>query len=259
MSATFPDVTTRFALLGAPPHDPANKGPFYSPIFRAHNETGDAIATLNAGDNGLYVGGGTINLAFGNQMGADADLFLSLHQAALKNARAGNHFVTIFDDGPAKLISVHLSPDDAGSGGCPAETVFLDVFADNRWPKQNAANAIMIYAVPPDGTGHALPVYKTDDDFLNAVERTAESSVRALADYNLRLVPADTTKSLKAVPVLRTCLFSGGQFRPQNVKKDDVAGRIFNGFAKALKATNGGGITLIEFESANAEFASVGH
>jgi hypothetical protein len=259
MPATFQGLLTRVALLGPAPHDPNDKPPFYSPIFRSSHETGDAIATLNAGDNGLYVGGGTINLAFGKQIGADAALFSNIHGDALASARTGKSLVTTFTKpDPLSLVSVHLAAGDAGSGDCPAEKVFLDVFGDQRWPKNNPLNAIMVYVVPPDGTGYHLPVYKDDTAFLAAVERTAENAVLALADYNLRLVPADSTGLLKPVPVLRTCLFSGGQFCPAKVKSGEVAARIFNGFATGLKATNCGGIDLVEFESANGEFASVG-
>ncbi len=258
MSSTFPGLSTRYTLLGTVPHNNSDTGPFFSPIFRDHMEAGDPIATVNAGDNGLYVGGGTINLAFSKQIGADSSQFQALHQEALKNARAGSQFVTAFaGGGPVKLIAVHLAPDDAGSGACPAETVFLDVFSDQHWPKQNPANSIMIYVVPPDGSGGNVPSYKTADDFLSAVERSAASCLRALAEYNQRLVPADLTNTLKPVPVLRTCLFSGGQFRAPNVKKEDVASRIFAGFSAALRTANGGGISLVEFESANGEFAVV--
>jgi len=250
----FDGTQVAYAFLGASP------GSQFSPIFRAHGDTGPAIATVNAGDNGLYVGGGTINLSFATQIGDGADDFTAAHQAALDAARKGTKVMP----GPAAggalaLITTALSGADTGADPCPGETVFLDVFAENKWPKGNAANAAMLYVVPPYG-GDAMyradhpPAYADDAAFLEGVKRAAAACVTLLADYNLHQIAAHPALKLKRITVLRTCLFSGGQYRPASLRPEAVARAIHEGFGASLKA-EAGGITLVEYEDAEGHFA----
>ena len=41
---------------------PASPGGKFAPIYRHLNDPGDNLVSVNAGDNGLYVGGGTIKI-----------------------------------------------------------------------------------------------------------------------------------------------------------------------------------------------------
>ena len=71
-------------------------------------------------------------------------------------------------------------------------------------------------------------------------------------------MPGSPALGLAPIPVLRTCLLSGGQFRPKSVAVDAVAKAIFAGFADAItKAGAASGIMLIEFENGGGEFAAI--
>lgn len=256
----FPGTTVPYSLLGAAP-----QGKF-SAIFLSRGETSGNLASVNAGDNGLYVGGGTINLHFAGILGTpDANAFQAIHAKALIDARAGASITTSFPAGcPVRLVYVLLAAKDSGSVICPAETVFLDIFADGHEPNGEPANCAMVYAVPPcgatlpDGSPDLSrpPAYTSAAAFLAAVEATASNCVRAVAAYNNDLIGKHPQLGLKPLQVLRTCLFSGNQFRLAGVTPPEVADAIFKGFATQLALTPSA-LKLVEFESARREFSSL--
>jgi hypothetical protein len=256
----FPGTTVPYSLLGPSPHGK------FSAIFLSRGEAGGNLASVNAGDNGLYVGGGTINLHFAGILGSpDADAFQAIHVKALADARAGANVTTSFSaTSPVRLVFVLLASKDPGKGICPAETVFLDVFADGHEPNGEPANCAMVYAVPPcgatlpDGSPDLSrpPVYTTAPAFLAAVEATASNCVKAVATYNNDLIGKYPQLGLKPLQALRTCLFSGNQFRLAGVTPSEVADAIFKGFAAEL-ARSPSTLRLIEFESARKEFSSL--
>ncbi len=250
----LPNTTVEIVLLG-----PARPGASYSAIFRSRGDSGGTLASVDAGDNGLYVGGGTINAAFKAQIGPDADRYQKIHEDALASARAGEPVSTGYSsDSPVRLVSVVLSSTDPGTGICPAETVFLDIFAKGRSPNGEPGNYALVYAVPPDGNSGHTPTYANAAEFLGAVTRTAANCVAVIADYNARLIAVHPELGLELVTVLRTCLFSGGAFRPASLAPSDVAKAIYAGFASALVAVGkAGGIDCVELESANGEFAAI--
>ncbi len=249
----FSKSNTPYALL------PASSSGF-SPLVRDKGESGGNLATIDAGDNGLYVGGGGINLAFGALIGSpDAGLIGSAHATALANARKGTLVTTGFGAGqPVTLISVVLAASDPGSGYCRAETVFLDIFAAGHEPKGEPSNVALVYAVPPCGAmppdTTRPPNFTSDADFLAAVKSTAVNCVRAVADYNANIVAAYPALNLKPVDVLRTCLFSAAIFARPGVGADAVAHAIFDGFSDELATSKGAGLSLVEFENGGGGF-----
>ena len=247
----LPGTTTAYTLLG-----PAHGSP-YSPIFRTKGDPGGNLASLDAGDPRLYVGGGTINRSFAEEIGAGSDDFQQIHYHALKAAQAGTFVTQGFAAGqPVRFVSVRLPDTTAPTAAFPAETAFLDIFAADAAPAGEATNYALLYVVPPNGTVAAC--YPTAADFLAAVTRTAFNAAQLLADYNAGLASFDPALGLAPIPVLRTCLLSGGIFRPQSVAVDTVAKAIFEGFTDAIaKAGTASGITLIEFESGGGEFAAI--
>jgi hypothetical protein len=251
MHKTLPGTTTAYTLLG-PAH-----GSSYSPIFRRKGDPGGNLASLDAGDPGLYVGGGTINLSFANAIGASAAAFQQIHGDALTAAQAGTFVTQSFAVGqPVRFVSARLPDAAAPAAAFPAETAFLDLFAAGAEPAGEATNHALLYVVPPNGK--VTTCYPTDADFLAAVTRTAFNAAQLLADYNTGLATFDPALGLAPIPVLRTCLLSGGQFRPQSVAVDAVAKAIFAGFTDAIaKAGSASGITLIEFENGGGEFAVI--
>ena len=231
---------------------PASPGGKFAPIYRHLNDPGDNLVSVNAGDNGLYVGGGTINLAFSTQV-ADPAAYTAIHTTALTQARAGT-FVsnTYAATDPVRLVSVILPPTDqpSASGG-PAETLFLDIFTAGMTPHNEPSNYAMLYLVPPYGPGYA-----SDQDFLDAVTRSAVNIINALAHYNSTLVPANA--GLAAIPVLRNCLYSSSGYKRPTVSRDAVALAVYTGFDTQLLATGAtSGIAMIEFENGAGEFDAV--
>jgi hypothetical protein len=235
-----------YRLLAASPGKP------FSPIYRQQNETGGNLVSVNAGDNGLYVGGGTINLAFSKQA-ADPGAYTAIHTHALTQARAGifvnsNYAAT----DPVRLVSVLLPPTDqpSASGGT-AETVFLDIFSAGMTPHHAPSNYAMLYLVPPFGPGYA-----SDQDFLDAVTRSAVNIITLIAGYNATLVPAHA--GLQSIPVLRTCLYSSSGYKRATVTRDQVALAVYGGFnTQLLAAGAASGIQMVEFENGAGEFSAV--
>ncbi len=231
---------------------PASPGKPFSPIYRQLHDPGDDLVSVNAGDNGLYVGGGTINLAFSKQV-PDPGAYTALHTHALAQARAGtfvNNNYTASD--PVRLVSVILPPTDQPNvSGGSAETVFLDIFTDGMTPHNEPTNYAMLYLVPPYGPGYA-----SDQAFLDAVTRSAVNIINVVAHYNATLVPANA--GLSAIPVLRTCLYSSSGYKRTSVTRDAVALAVYAGFDAQLLATGASsGIQMVEFENGAGEFSAV--
>ena len=239
-----------YTLLG--PGPPSNR---FSEILRlaASARPESRMASVNAGDPQLYVGGGTINLAFQGQVPQPGD-YARIHEEALNAARHGKATHTQFPpDAPVRLVQVTRSEDDPKDGGVGAGTVFLDVFAAGKSPHQVVENHAMAYVVPPNG--RLIP---DRHDFLDGVARTATNLVASLATYNAAVTAG--TKSayhgLEAITDLRTCLFSGGQFRHPETSVEDVARTIAMALDQALAASPSG-LHLVEFESGQGEFSVV--
>ena len=231
---------------------PVSPGGKFAPIYRHLNDPGDNLVSVNAGDNGLYVGGGTINLAFSKQV-ADSAAYTAIHTNALAQARSGTFVSNNYAaTDPVRLVSVILPPTDQPSvSGGSAETVFLDVFTDGMTPHNEPSNYAMLYLVPPYGPGYA-----SDQDFLDAVTRSAVNIINVLAHYNATLVPANA--GLNAIPVLRTCLYSSSGYKRPTVTRDAVALAVYSGFdTQLLAAGTASGIQMVEFENGAGEFDAV--
>lgn len=208
------------------------------------------MASLNAGDPGLYVGGGTINLAFSGEI-AQPEEYTLIHKQALMAARMGRPVRGGFaSTSPVRLVQVTRSDSDPARGPVGAGTVFLDVFASP--PHGVAENVAMLYLVPPNGAD-----YPQAADFLAAVNAAARMVIAALATYNAA-VSAGAASYAGCPPItdLRSCLFSGGQFRHPRASVDDVARTIAQGFDEAA-GNRTTGLALIEFESGTGEFSAL--
>jgi hypothetical protein len=129
--------------------------------------------------------------------------------------------------------------------------VFLDIFTAAMTPHNEPSNYAMLYLVPPFGPGYA-----SDQDFLDAVTRSAVNIITVLAHYNTTLVPANT--GLNAIPVLRTCLYSSSGYKRATVTRDAVALALYSGFDTQLLVTGtSSGIQGVEFENGAGEFDAV--
>jgi hypothetical protein len=123
--------------------------------------------------------------------------------------------------------------------------VFVDVFKDHLRPYEVAANYAMIYVVPPMGD-----LYSSPNEFLNAIEATAENIIRAVMNYNQNYTGAKSPNGLelKTINTIRVCLFSGGYFNTFHVTHNQIASYIYHGLASGLHSRNTS-IRRIQFEN----------
>lgn len=263
MAKTFLGTTIPYTLLGPSP------GTTYTPLYRANGETGAALASVNAGNPALFVGGGGINAAFAGLIQAACPAFSAnpaalqsyfnaIHPAAVAAAQKGQPVTVLSDPArPVRLISVVLpATPPVAKAQANTEAALLDIFTPGLCPHANPRNAAMLYLVPPDGNNRAA--YPTAATFLAAVGRTAQNGVAVLADYNAKQIAAHPALALAPIPVLRMCLISGSIFRPSGVPVALIATAIFDGLARGLVAAGAaGGITLVEFENGDGGFAAL--
>ncbi len=257
--ATFPGTQTSWTLLG-----PSAPGKHFSAIYRSNGAPGGSLASVNAGNDGLGLGGGGINKTFGDLFGPVANGFFNPHQSAYQaavTAGAKTAVISHFDAGaPVQLVSVLLANGQGPTGAYPQdEAALLDILTAAVRPHNEPSNYAMIYAVPPDGRN---PPYATDKIWLDSITRTAGNIVTVLADYNANQVAAHP--GLAAIPVLRMCMIGGKIFRPPDMAGKDpapIAAAIYAGITNVLvaleKASVAHGITMVEFESGDHEFASL--
>lgn len=148
---------------------------------------------------------------------------------------------------PDSPVQFSLIQKPAGDSACIDYDgiVFIDVFKDHLRPYEVDANYAMIYVVPPMGD-----LYSTPNDFLNAIEATAENIIRAVMNYNQNYAGANKPNALelKAINTIRICLFSGGYFNTFHVSHNQIATYIFHGLASGLHSRNTS-IRLIQFEN----------
>merc|ERR1719284_1757087 len=123
----------------------------FSPLFLSKPTL--RTAAVNAGDYRLYLGGGSINRAFGDLLkeqqgltfGKICEPYTELHSALLAASRAARGEVVAARDVPEaeKLLeALHLSASFGQAGeahvddtiGSAVGAVFLDVFAEARQP-----------------------------------------------------------------------------------------------------------------------------
>ena len=123
--------------------------------------------------------------------------------------------------------------------------VFINVFKEDLRPYQIDSNYAMIYVVPPMGN-----LYPTPNDFLHAVEATAENIIRAVMKYNQNYTGSKSPSglTLKPIDTIRVCLFSGGYFNTYELSHDQLATYIYHGIANELHSQDTR-ITNIQFEN----------
>ncbi|PJE79492.1 hypothetical protein CI610_01528 [invertebrate metagenome] len=226
-------------------HLPAVNGGAFSEIFARQNAVSGPMASVNAGDQGLYVGGSSINYGFeqelarvqgsavrreyghfhGNQIRQTSVKSMShSQQPGLKFLQA----VTTYHD--------ELCPGKTNGTG----SVFIDVFKDECCPHGDKNNRCMVYVVPPKGSD-----FKNKTDYLDAVEQTAENMVKAINEHNEQMRAAH--RSDLELPILRLCGFSAGQFIKPGVRPQEVHARISAGVDSGLSRYPNSGITEIQY------------
>lgn len=220
-------------------HEKSDSGP--TPLYDEHAE--EYTCSLNAGDNGLYVGGEGINRAFSEMLSSNShtvDKYEALFKELLEKAIKENEDKVDEDIKATVYENVEKQYPDVKFALCRIRnslkkgtdftvgSVFVVIFK-KRFPFKNDRNMGMVYVVGPKGKN-----FGSGESFLAAVEDTAENLMTALCDYN-GYVKRETVRKNHRMNICRICLFSGGIFKPPNVKKFSVAKAILNGLAKGYR------------------------
>ena len=220
-------------------------------------------ASTNAGDYRLYVGGGSINWAFGDLFTRHQGLwwegkmclpYQMLHEAALqKSLQTDGRLCSMDrdemmnDDGALLLPSLGLAacfccageiyPGEEGRFAGAIGSIFVDIFEEEKRPL-NAKKVAMLYAVGPKGLGCSGPQPLLDKStFLKALEALGRRSLETVAAYNA----IATHQGLPLIEKLRWCLVSGGVYRHGDVSKIEVARATLRG----MKAAEARGFEVI--------------
>lgn len=220
-------------------HEKTESGP--TPLYDERAE--EYTCSLNAGDNGLYIGGEGINRAFADLLTStnhSVDKYEALFKELLEKAVKENGEktdeevkATIFDNvdkqyHDVKFALCRIRNSLKKGNDYTVGSVFIVIFKKG-FPFKNDRNMGMVYIVGPKGKN-----FGSAEEFLEAVEDTAENLMTALCDYNGHVKREAVRKNYK-MNICRICLFSGGIFRHPNANKFSVAKAILSGLAKGYR------------------------
>jgi len=199
------------------------------------------FASVNAGDYGLYVGGGAINRAFKNAMvdcGHTPQLesvFETVHQnlIALAAKCSGRLQWIPNNELPANFLCIcGLVPDPQFIDPklYPVGLVSISVFAEEQRPLENSKNIAMIYVVGPNcGQIRRKGRRQVDEmsaaNFLSVIHGVAHGVASAISQYNI----AASEQRLPSIEILRVCLLSGGIYKHPDASKLEVAAALIKG------------------------------
>uniref|UniRef100_A0A7S0FLL1 Uncharacterized protein n=1 Tax=Pyrodinium bahamense TaxID=73915 RepID=A0A7S0FLL1_9DINO len=180
------------------------------------------FASVNPGDQGLRVGGGTLNGQFQKDLynfgWQETEKYGPYHNRLfggvepLQFARASKELLSL---NPNLMAGFVFKASDGGKVG----TVFVDVFRNEVRVHGNSLNMAMVYTVGPKRQD-----CPSDQAFLAQVEATAHNVGLACTEYNA-LAGAE---GFPQIEVLRFPLVSGGAFAGR-CPKDAVAAALLRG------------------------------
>jgi len=212
------------------------------------------MVAVNAGDNNLYVGGGSINKAFCRLLVTLTGVvpisanhhygfvgyypgFTELHKYIVDTSILTGEFVwwekrrpnpkwaNITVKFPSECIYHALGkrgePNDPNTG-----FICLSIFNYDTLPHNNINNVGMLYVVGPRGKGSRGPNHGQaydKDDFLRIVQDLGKNALLLINEYNKEIPESSHIKQLQ------WCLVSGGVYRHPDVSKIDVARATITG------------------------------
>lgn len=199
------------------------------------------FVSVNAGSDGLFVGGAGINERFksiltkyGQQ---DTDKYTEYHKHIMN---IGNNVVKKVNDQLTDLMpgfikmpdfikttylikNTTIPGDDVNSDG--GRLVILHIFKEEIGPYKkgfrpyNNHNIGMLYVVAPS-TNNA--------QFLDHIKVTAKNINKVIKTYN------DDEKNAEKIQTIRVCLFGGAIYKPDHVTKESVANSILSGLGDEI-------------------------
>lgn len=236
-----------------------NNTPIYNnkdkPYYLDANKTpAKFMASLNAGDNLLYVGGAQINRAFNNAIAGknegdkgDDDvlraLSIEMHKTFYTVVNSTNEIlgkIYKYDDLQSKhssniyFVDMYLYKSEKlldkfkfANNIYPGD-VFIEILKDNSWINgggdhinnmTNKANKAMIYCVGPQGDvfKNTKNTEDVEEEFLKAILIVGKNIANAINEYN----KYDGNDN-KKIDYVRICLISGNQYLPTSMKSDKL-------------------------------------
>jgi len=222
----------------------------YPPLYYGANEGTLNLASVNAGNSqGLYVGGGGVNLGFEGVLTASqkhVDDYQTRHQQLVAKAGVGGTASTAYPiTDPCSFSYVNASQVSQTPGWYEG-VCFVDVFDPKLAPHGNAKNMAMLYVAPPYGDNYA-----SDASFLAAIQATAAQIIETVAGYNALAA----AQNLPIIETLRNTLFSSAIYNrynrtvnpPTSVPHAAIAGAILAGFAAGLRNHPQCGLKELQF------------
>ena len=218
------DTASRCQIAGIPcvcePSENGNKL-HYGSVFRAPGtENQPPAAIVNAGALDGHIGGGGLNRVFASvapfarSSRRQRQFKQDLNERLAAQGFGGSH-IRVYDlstqDLGMKSVTLYRANANNHVGS-------VAVYEYAEPPCGNAANQAMVYVFPPRRSD-----YKTDDDFLAAVEQTASSMITVYNHY-----ASQKRDNRETVPELHIHAFSAGRYSG-SVPADLVTKAILKG------------------------------
>lgn len=208
--------------------DPKEKGAKFTATYDIDEQPKGNFASVNPGNAGLKVGGGTLNLQFANDLWnlawQDTDRYQGFHGALWKVAEAGQLVAApaaVLALQPCLLAAYCLMPLDQSQGF--QTSCFVDIFTP-KYTVGNDKNVAMIYAI-----GVERKHFDCDEEFLKRVEETANNVASAVVQYNALAAGM----ALPILEIVRVPLISGGDFAGK-CPKEKVATALLTGLQRGI-------------------------
>lgn len=198
---------------------------------------------VNAGDVELYIGGGTLNGAFADEIINMYDdykeyswLFKNskkLHSIIYRDAEV--HHIKKYDHTNELYTKLNKKLDNLfretwilkSNYGHHMGTVYLHLFDDKYHPYDNEKNKVMIYVVPPRIDDESIKNYK---ELFDSIKYTSKHIAKLVNEYN-NYHFNDNNKLDK----IRISLFSGGAYLADDIMKIHIAENIILGVCESIQ------------------------
>lgn len=232
----------------------------FTPVYEAQSDGSKNYASLDAGNEDLWVGGGGINGAFGrtlSQCKHSIDYYKGVHHQVWKEARKDDNLGTMVElvdnrslgkvgeDEKLTPVEELMLASPLVYSGCftrcaefTTTACFIDIFKQNCRPLMGN-NVALVYAIGPRGDD-----YPSVDEFLEWVRETGQNIRFGIAHYNEKAKTAAgaaapgkksssdggaQTVHYPKIDEVRICLISGGIFAHEDADKVMVAGALMRG------------------------------
>jgi len=209
----------------------------FTPVYEAGPTQN--VVSMNAGDLKLYVGGGSINLAFAEALSGASqrtDSYTPHHQELFRRAAKQPGECICWDgekenpNGDLLAACARVPPGDFVPAR-PDGFVAVSIFKKNKRP-HNEKNIGMCYIVGPMGATKRKGAEEamSRDAFISRVQRTAENAMMVATHLNTA-----SKSHWPVAEIMRVCLFSGGVYKHPDVSTDEVAEMILRGLLQQYK------------------------